>query len=361
MSAPSRAACRRLGLAPALAAGIALWTLAACDPDPPSNRDLDAGETLDAALADLPEADVADSALDPDPEVVDAAPEADPVQRVRLRLEEGEVIEGEPVTSYDRRLWWDAADEEYLAIFQHERFAPWPDDRSMRFVPSSAVVETQEIPSEGATPYHLALRRASILLARSPLEGAAHVITAGERYHLEENGFGDHAWDLVLTDDQGARYVNDGARNEDYRVWGAEVTLPTRGVVVEVVREGVDNLPGDHPGLEAVNNLVGVHVGGAFYLYLLHFQQGGIYDHVQVGVELAAGAPLGRVGNSGVSLEPHLHVALIWFDEGGDPPRGWGVPAEFKDLHVAPSPAGPSALYPFFAPPSGVWISGAPF
>ena len=77
--------------------------------------------------------------------------------------------------------------------------------------------------------------------------------------------------------------------------------------------------------------------------------------------EFHAGMAVGRVGNSGVSLEPHLHVVLFWYDDSSQPARYWSVPGEWANLYSAPSPQGPAVHHDFFVPRSRTWISAEPF
>jgi len=253
---------------------------------------------------------------------------------VRLTLRDGGVVEGERIATYDHSIWWwEPADALTHAVFDPAGLAEWPEDRSLRFIRSDAIVREEAIrwPAER---HRDAMRRVGVALERVPLDGVATVITGHERYHLEENGYGDFAWDLVRTDARGDRFTGDGTRNADYLVWGEDVFLPTAGVVVEVVRDAPDQPPGALD-LDAVNNLVGVQIYGGYYLYLLHFQQGSIPAEVEVGARLEAGALLGRVGNSGVSLEPHLHVTALAADRDADPLRTWSVPSEWVGVWVS--------------------------
>jgi hypothetical protein len=45
------------------------------------------------------------------------------------------------------------------------------------------------------------------------------------------------------------------------------------------------------------------------YVFLAHMQQGSV--RVQLGDSVAAGQPIGEVGNSGYTLAPHLHLQLM--------------------------------------------------
>jgi hypothetical protein len=283
-------------------------------------------------------------------------------ERVHLELDDGTELSGELVAEYDHsRWWWMASDEVTRALFRADLLAPWPDDRSTSFVASSRVVRLWREPLPESTPrFRDAMRARGLVLGRVPIDGVVHVVAGHERHHLEESGYGDFAWDLVRTDAAGARYTGDGTSNEDYLIWDAEVFIPVRGYVVEVERDQPDSLPGA-TGLDRVNNLVGVQVFGGYYFYFLHFRQGSIPAEIAVGSVLEAGAYLGRVGNSGVSIEPHLHLTAMALDRDAMPSRLWSVPSEHADVWVATSPTGPARRAEHHDPTSGEWISSEPF
>jgi len=71
-----------------------------------------------------------------------------------------------------------------------------------------------------------------------------------------------------------------------------------------------------------------------------------------------AGVELGRIGNSGTSLEPHLHLALLHWDRARA--RFWSVPVDFLDVHAATGATG-SSPHARYAPLGGAWISAEPF
>ncbi|MEQ9077881.1 MAG: M23 family metallopeptidase [Sandaracinaceae bacterium] len=289
-------------------------------------------------------------------EDADAGP---PDAWVRLTLRDGGVAVGERIALYDHAIWWwEPSDERTHALFDPAGLAEWPEDRSLRFISSRDVLAEERAPREGET-YRDAMRSRGVVLERVPLDGVATVITGHERYHLEENGYGDFAWDLVRTDDRGDRFRGAGASNDDFFVWGAQVLAPVAGVVVEVVRDAPDQTPGTLD-LDAVNNLVGIQVYGGYHVYLLHFEQGSIPPEIEVGARVEVGAPLGRVGNSGVSLEPHLHVTALAVDRDADPLRTWSVPCEWRGVWV--SAGGRRArLEPHWVPSSDERLSSTSF
>ncbi|MDQ3035716.1 MAG: M23 family metallopeptidase [Myxococcota bacterium] len=341
---------------------LAAWAIvvagcaATAAPEVDARVDLDAGAGTDAGVG-LDAAAERDAELDSDG-AIERPADAGARVRTRLRLVDGREVRGELVATYDHaRWWWGPSDQRTYAIFRPELLAEHPDDRSLAFVSSTQIVERGDEPWPAGVPsYRDALREHGVVLGRVPLDGVAYVIAAHERHHLEENGYGDFAWDLVRTDASGARWSGAGERNEDYLVWGAEVFLPARGYVVEVVRDAPDQPPG-LLDLDAVNNLVGVQIFGGYYVYLLHMQQGSIPTDVVPGAVLEAGTYVGRVGNSGVSLEPHLHFTVLALDPESDPVRTWSVPSELASVWVASATDTRARLAEHHDPASGEWIS----
>lgn len=90
-----------------------------------------------------------------------------------------------------------------------------------------------------------------------------------------------------------------------YAIFGDTLHAPCAGTVIRAVDEHPDTLP---PGREPAT-LEGNHVilscGGTWVL-LAHMKRGSV--RVVEGESMEVGAPLGRVGDSGRSDEPHLHI-----------------------------------------------------
>lgn len=276
-----------------------------------------------------------------------------------LTLDDGAVVVGEAFARWDQRLWWDAADRDWVAVFDPAGWDTVPDDHSVELIPLDRVAAQADVPLDvGTASWADTLYDRGVTIDANPLPQRAFVIMGNEGYHLEEDGYGDFAWDLVVTDDTGARYTGLGATVDDFLVWEQPVTLPTDGIVVEVVRDAPDHPVGSYPP-GAVNNLVGVWLGGQVYLYLLHFRQDSIPLDIQPGDALRAGTFLGLVGNSGVTLEPHLHLTLMYYDLAPlapEPARTWSVPGEWTDLWVAEGPTEAGELRARASPTTGQWI-----
>lgn len=90
-----------------------------------------------------------------------------------------------------------------------------------------------------------------------------------------------------------------------YTTFGVPVVAPCRGEIALVV-DGIEDMP--VPEMDA-ENMAGNYVAidcGSFFVVLAHLRQGSIL--VSKDEQVNIGDPLARVGNSGNSSEPHLHV-----------------------------------------------------
>jgi hypothetical protein len=294
----------------------------------------------DATASDAPRDTDADTDADSNTDT-DSNTDQPSCSYMGVELDDGTLFEAQYIAAYDHRFWWwDQADRTTVAFFQEPGFDAYPDDRSFRFVSLSQIVEMDPVAPGDRRCYAEFRAARSINVSLLPLEGASQILMGNSGYHRYEAGMGDFAWDFTRVDDTGARYGEVGAANEDYLIWDEPVYAPVSGYVVEVVGDAPDNIPGDHAD-DAVNNLVGIHLGGAYYLYLLHLRQGSIPGSIVVDSWVDAGDLLGRVGNSGVTLEPHLHLVALYYDAGASTPRSWSVPTSFEHIEVAPTPRGP--------------------
>jgi hypothetical protein len=130
-----------------------------------------------------------------------------------------------------------------------------------------------------------------------------------------------HAADIVALNAFGFRAAGIlPDRLEAYAIWGAEVASPCDGVVAGAS----DGLPDLAPGVMDPGHPAGNHVVlecAGVRVLLAHLREGSVA--VAPGDRVVAGASLGRVGNSGNTTEPHLHIHAF------DPASGDPVPLRF--------------------------------
>jgi murein DD-endopeptidase MepM/ murein hydrolase activator NlpD len=119
------------------------------------------------------------------------------------------------------------------------------------------------------------------------------------------------AIDWSRFDAKGVEWVGEGKKNEEYAVYGQEVIAVADGTIAEVVTDLPENTPGSvNPAVQiTLDTAAGNHVSlqlpdGTFATYA-HLQGPSIT--VKKGQRVRRGEVLGRVGNSGNAVGPHLH------------------------------------------------------
>jgi len=95
---------------------------------------------------------------------------------------------------------------------------------------------------------------------------------------------------------------------ESYEVFGAAVVSPCDGVVVGSRNDLPDLIPPETDRQNARGNHLIIDCGG-FNVELAHLQHGSV--SAQVGASVSAGDDIGKVGNSGNTTEPHLHIHAV--------------------------------------------------
>lgn len=93
----------------------------------------------------------------------------------------------------------------------------------------------------------------------------------------------------------------------DYGIWDKEVIAPVSGIVVSAFDEEADIIPNTEEFLSAAGNHVYIRIEETgTYLLLCHLKKDSVT--VKTGDNVTAGEVIGRVGNSGSTSEPHLHI-----------------------------------------------------
>lgn len=143
-----------------------------------------------------------------------------------------------------------------------------------------------------------------------PLNGPITIAWGGKTQDVNAHVMApDQRWgyDLIVTSN-GTSFRGSGRELNDYYAYGQEVLAPAAGIV-HTVHDGEPDVPIGRKGKgDDLGNHVGLQVAPDQFLYIAHMQPGSIL--VKPGDRVTEGQPLGRVGNSGISSEPHVHVHL---------------------------------------------------
>ena len=139
---------------------------------------------------------------------------------------------------------------------------------------------------------------------RLPFRGS-WTVTQGHNGAHTHQGPWRHAFDFEVIGADGNAYETDGREPRDFRCYNLPVLAAGSGTVEEV-RDGVgDNAVGGLNARENWGNTVVIAHGPNLYSVYSHLRSGSI--PVKAGEVVRAGAEIGRCGNSGRSLVPHLH------------------------------------------------------
>lgn len=151
-----------------------------------------------------------------------------------------------------------------------------------------------------------------------------HVIWPSERW----------AYDLVMEP-----YNTGSTHLEDYGIWNKEVLSPVFGTVIAAYDDEADIMPGSEDVLSMEGNHVYLQMEGTgTYLLLNHLKKDSVT--VKVGDDVQPGDVLGRVGNSGSTSEPHLHIHHQRQNplQTLHPILAEGLPLYFQDTDADPMP-----------------------
>ncbi|MCK5800911.1 MAG: M23 family metallopeptidase, partial [Deltaproteobacteria bacterium] len=173
---------------------------------------------------------------------------------------------------------------------------------------------------------------------RLPFRGP-WVVLAGHRQgephaslHLASQRF---AYDLVQTRAGGETFRGDQRLPTSYLAYDQPVLAAADGIVVQINDSVPDNTPvGWRPSwhvflqrpADLAGNFVVLRHRGNEHTAYFHLKKG---LHLHVGQHVKAGDVLGLCGNSGNSVEPHLHFQL---QRGPDPLHARGLPARFSNF-----------------------------
>jgi hypothetical protein len=115
-----------------------------------------------------------------------------------------------------------------------------------------------------------------------------------------------YAMDIIKLNSAGARAKHIfSTRLEDYEIFNDTIYSPCTGIVLKTESANPDNIPPNRKrGPKNLNHVL--IETSSLYVFLGHLKQNSVF--VKTGDSVIIGQPLGLAGNSGSSLEPHLHI-----------------------------------------------------
>ena len=171
---------------------------------------------------------------------------------------------------------------------------------------------------------------ASVVEIAPPFEGEWLVAQGGrsplQNHHLAV--YNQHfALDLVRLDD--GRIFTEETGNASVHSWEQPLVSPAEGTVV-VARDGMDDSEGANfvsDPRDAAGNVVVIELDTGGFVVLAHLRRGTL--RVSEGDRVRTGDPLARVGNSGNTTMPHLHLQVQTHRDLWDPDNR-SVPFAFE-------------------------------
>jgi hypothetical protein len=152
-----------------------------------------------------------------------------------------------------------------------------------------------------------------------------------------------YAVDWEKTDATGRIYAGPRDKLESYAIFGQPVLAVADAVVVSVIDGEPEQTPGNYPSNIALDkadgNSVILDLGQQRYALYAHMQPGSIEVHV--GDKVHLGQVIGRVGDTGNSIVPHLHFQVT---DGPTSLSSNGFPYEISSFQVTGTTAGTKAF-----------------
>jgi hypothetical protein len=139
------------------------------------------------------------------------------------------------------------------------------------------------------------------------------------------------AIDWMRLDEQGRFVSGDASRPESWAGYDQPVLAVAIGRVVAMRNDLDDQLPGHLPdpaslAIDTVDgNYVVLDLGDGFFAFYAHMRKGSV--SVRVGQTVRPGQEIGRLGNSGNTSAPHLHLQVM---AGASPLGANGLPYVFR-------------------------------
>ncbi len=167
-----------------------------------------------------------------------------------------------------------------------------------------------------------------------PVKGTWLALHAGEKpwvnYHANYAPQ-KYSIDMVRINEQGDFFENMGEKNEDFLCFSDSIFSPVNGTIVGLVNQFKNQQIMDGPDtLNTAGNYLVIATAPQKFVFLSHLSPDGF--QVKVGDTVAIGTFLARLGNSGNSTFPHLHIRMQNTSVYNDT-NAVGLPFLFNGIH----------------------------
>lgn len=160
----------------------------------------------------------------------------------------------------------------------------------------------------------------------------AHLATLGDAERFRAWRGQSHGVDIVALGRWGARAKGIVPRDPAaYAIFGAPIVAPCAGVVMAAVDGLPDRSPPDADREQMAGNHVIVRCGDV-WIVMGHMRRGSVC--VRAGDGVRPGQPIGEVGNSGNTGEPHLHIHAQRPGTSAEPMSGEPLPIRFEGHYL---------------------------
>lgn len=128
-------------------------------------------------------------------------------------------------------------------------------------------------------------------------------------------GIWKYAYDFVIEDEDGRTHKNSGDILEDYHCYGKPILAPVSGTVMEASDSFKDNAAGEVDEDNNWGNYLILRSHYGYYVEISHLKQSSF--KVKPGDSVRVGEVLAACGNSGHSVQPHIHMQVQWIPQLG--------------------------------------------
>lgn len=223
----------------------------------------------------------------------------------------------------------------YMSLIKAKSLPFYPTRKLSNYVSvgiSSLVVVFLLFSLSSHIPQGYFFKGESVQLAFPLKQGTYYVAHGGNspavNYH-NVNPTQQYALDIVKLNALGTRANRLYPRSlTNYAIWGEPLYSPCSGTTRETTNDLPDLIPPQSDSQNPAGNHILIQCHGAEVL-MAHLQRGSLM--VQAGETVKVGQAIAKIGNSGNTSEPHLHIHARRENTGQSLLEGEGLPITFDD------------------------------